>query len=307
MLSTVTVFLLTTGVLPAQHEVSIYGATGYSRTDYSLNTVTVSPANGSTYSDGSKLQSGIGVGYTYSFTPNWGLVSGLELKRFNTTVEVKSLDDRIKTAHFYNGATEVMYLDTRLAGFNEKQTATMLQIPLLAEYRLLSNDEEFAWFVAAGAKVGFNVSGEYVTRVDRFVTSGYSPESGQTLFDKPEMGLVTHENAAWFGDLNYYFSVSLTAETGVRYAVTPRLGIYAGIYFDYGRAGIPVQSETGVVTYHAENPEMFVYNSILRSTQQSAGERFVDKIDLVSIGVKLRIGLQSKKRVRQSKADVNKE
>jgi hypothetical protein len=294
ILLTVTTILITTVVLQAQHEFSIYGTTGFSHINYSLSTA-ISPPGGSIYSDNS-LQSGIGLGYTYSVSSAWGIISGLEMKWYDAVVDVNSFTDRTRMVYFYDDNVEVMYFDSRLSGFNERQTAKMLQIPLLAEYRF--TDYSHTWFVAAGAKFGFNASSKYTTTANRLVTSGYYPESGQTFHDMPEQGLVTRDNVSWSGKLDFGFSLMFTAETGVRIEATPRLGIYTGIYFDYGRVGVPSKSETGVITYDPDKPGTFIYNSVLRSTQQSSNEQFVNKIDLVSIGVKLKVGLKNKKKYK---------
>ena len=297
ILSAMATVLLTTGVLSAQHEFSIYGMTGNSRIYYGLNATAVPPSDGSVYSDGNKLQYSLGLGYTYSLGLQWGIVSGLEIKRFNTVVDINSFDDYTRMAYLYNDRIETMYFNSRFTSFIEKQTATMLQIPLLVEYRFSNYGfvHGFTWFAAAGAKLGLGLPGKYTMTAHRFVTSGYLPEQDRTFYDMPELGFVTRDNFSHSGNLDFDINVSLTAETGVRWAVTPRLGIYSGVYFEYCRANILSKSETGVVTYY---PEGFAYNSILRSMQQSSGEQFVNKIDFFSIGVKLKVGLKSKKKLR---------
>jgi hypothetical protein len=294
ILLTVTTILITTVVLQAQHEFSIYGTTGSSHINYSLSTA-IFPPGGSIYSS-NNLQSGVGLGYTYSVSSAWGIVSGLEMKWYNAIVDVNNFEDRTKMVYFYDDRVEVMYFDSRLSGFNERQTAQILQIPLLAEYRFA--DYGHKWFVAAGAKIGFNASSKYTTTASQLVTSGYYFESGQAFHDMPEQGLVTRDNVSWSGKLDFGLSVIFTAETGVRIEATPHLGIYTGIYFDYGRIGVPSKSETGVITYDPDNPGVFIYNSILRSTQQSSNEQFVNKIDLISIGVKLKIGFNNTRKYK---------
>jgi hypothetical protein len=291
ILSSFAIVLLTAATLSAQHEFSIYGAAGSSYISYTLNAAAIPPGNGMVYSDGNSLQSGVGLGYTYSLTPQWGLVSGLEIKYFTTTVDINSLDDRTKELYSYDGRTEDMYFNSLLYGFNERQRVTRLQIPLLAEYRFFAIGDDFVWFVAAGAKLGFNLSGKYEATANRLTTTGYFPESEQTLQNMPEHGFADRNNLSWSDKLNDFgFNLSFTAETGARWPVTQRLGIYAGIYFDYGYASVPAKLETGIVNYQPDNRNTFAYNSILTSARQISGERFIDKINLVSIGVKLKIG-----------------
>jgi hypothetical protein len=290
LLSSIASILLSAVVLYAQHELSVYGSTGYSYIDYSLNAAAISPINGSTYQTGGKLQSGIGLGYTYSFTPRWGIVSGVEMKYFSADAEINSLVDRTSTVYSYEGRTEEMYFNSSLSGFKENQKATILQIPLLAEYRFSGDGS--TWFIAAGAKFGFGVSGKYTATANRLVTTGYFPEWEQTFHDMPEHGFVARDNVSWSDKLKFGFNVSFTVETGARIALTPRLGIYTGIYFDLGSVNILSKSTTGVVSYRPDDPETFAYNSIIRTTQQSSDEQFVNKINLLSIGVKLKVGIK---------------
>jgi hypothetical protein len=285
------IVLLMTVTLYAQYEFSIYGTTGSSYINYSLNHAAIPSGNGTAYTEGGKLQSGIGLGYTYSLTPQWGLVSGLEIKSFTANVDVTSLDDRSRELYSYDGRTEDMYFNSRLFGFNERQRITRLQIPLLAEFRFPYYGDGFVWFVAAGAKLGFNMSGKYEAKANRLVTTGYFPEWEQTLHNVPEHGFADRNNLSWSDKLNDFgFNLSFTAETGARWSVTRHLGIYAGIYFDYGYASVTTKPETGIVNYQPDNRNTFAYGSILTSAQQNSGERFIDKINLLSIGVKLKIG-----------------
>jgi hypothetical protein len=161
--------------------------------------------------------------------------------------------------------------------------------------------DKHKWYVAAGAKFGFVLSeisrfaGSYTAKADGLVTTGYLPNRQETLSDMPEIGFVNITNTAWNGNLDFGFNVSLTAETGLRWALTDYWGVYAGVFVDYGLMDIsPVKTDYGgIVNRQETRPSAFVYNSVL-TAQNPSGEGYVKKINLLSIGLKVRIGLRIK-------------
>jgi hypothetical protein len=181
--------------------------------------------------------------------------------------------------------TEDMFFNSLISNYRETQHARYLHIPLMLELRLPSNDK-YNWFVAAGAKFGFAVSDKYEATPDRLFTYGYFPETGQTFVNMPEHGFITRDRPSWQGNQGFGFDVSLSLETGLRWAITDRLRIYTGIYIDYGLNDIaPKKQNVDILSYQLATPETFAYNSVLSSTG------YVDKMKLISIGAKLRIGL----------------
>jgi uncharacterized protein YjdB len=276
--------------LQAQHEVSVYGSTGYSQINYSLNTVAIPASNGSAYLSGNKLSFAFGLGYTYTLSRDWAIVSGAELTSLSATSGVHVLADDTRETYSYEDRTEEMIFRSRATGFAEKQKATYLQIPLMAEYRIPTVDDH-RWYVAAGLKLGFVAGSKYEATADNLTTSGYFPEWGSTFYDMPEHGFVNVQNPSWSGKPDYGINVAMSAETGLRWALTDHIGIYTGVYIDYGLTNIaPAKDEMAVINYQPDIPTEFIYNSVVTSKQQSTNSPYMNKMNLISIGVKLRVG-----------------
>lgn len=282
--------------LSVRHEFSIYGMTGFSGLQYDLNPVAI-PANaGRTYSAGNDLTGGVGIGYTYSFSPKLGLVTGVELASFATTTNVENLSGRSPEGYSYGGRKEEMFFLSEISRYKETQSSSYIHIPLLLEYRIQGEDEKYRWFFAAGTKLGFPLSGQYKAKADKLTTSGYFPETAQTFHDMPEHGFLSIFNPSWDGTQKQGFNVALSAEAGLRISLSDKWRhwrLYTGVYVDYGLTNVsPPKTNAALVAYQNNTPEVFAYNSIITAKQPDTGVIYVDKINLIAIGVKMKLGFR---------------
>jgi hypothetical protein len=282
--------------LSVKHEFSIYGMTGYSSLLYDLNPEAISANDGKTYSAGNDLTGGIGIGYTYSFSSKVGLATGLEFASFATTTNVENLSGRSQEGYSYGSRREEMFFHSEISRYKETQSTRYLHIPLLVEYRMQDDEEKYRWFMAAGAKFGFSLSGKYKSKADRLTTYGYFPETNQTFRNMPEHGFLTITNPSWDGSQKQGFNVSLSAEAGLRINLTDKWRhwrLYTGIYIDYGLTNVsPPKTNAALVGYNNSTPEIFAYNSIITAKQPSTDLIYVDKINLIAIGVKMKLGFR---------------
>jgi hypothetical protein len=284
--------------MKSRHELSIYGMGGYSQLNYTFNRAII-PATELGSSSGATT-GGLGLGYTFSIHPDiqqWNIVTGAELSLYSAEARANSLSESSPNRYSFDGRYEEMYFNSRITDYSEKQSVTYFQIPLMVEFRMPEYDKH-KWYVAAGAKFGFVFSdiakfaGSYTTNADRLITTGYLPGRAETLSDMPDNGFANIVNTSWNGYLDFGFNVSLTVETGVRWALTDCWGIYAGVFVDYGLKNIsPAKIPTVIVNYQESRPHVFSYNSVL-TAQHPSGETYVDKINLLSIGLKVKIGLR---------------
>jgi hypothetical protein len=287
-----------------RHEVSIYGIAGYSRLEYSFNRSVIPTTD--IFLSGNKTSGGLGIGYAFALHPyiNQGnIVTGIEMVSYTAVATANNITGSAPNRYSFNGRYEEMYFNSAITGYSEKQSVTYFQIPLMLEFRMPKFDKH-KWYAAAGAKFGFvfanlsGFSGSYTAKADRLITTGYLPGREETLSDMPDNGFVNVANTSWKGDLDFGFNVSLTAETGLRWALTDQWGIYAGVFADYGLKNISPMKKTGaIVNYQESRPHAFSYNSIVNA-QHPSGGTYVDKINLLSIGLKVKIGLRLKEKVK---------
>jgi hypothetical protein len=283
--------------LSAKHEFSIYGMTGYSGLQYDLNPEAISANNGGTYSAGNDLTGGIGIGYTYSFSSKWGLVTGLEFASFATTTKVDNISGRDPVGYSFRGRQEAMDFLSEVSRYKETQSSRYIHIPLMLQYIVQTAEEKYKWYMAAGAKFGFSLSGHYEAKADRLTTSAYLPETNQTFTGMPEHGLLTISNPSWEGTQKQGLNVALSAEAGLRISLSDKWRhwrLYTGIYIDYGLTNVsPPKTKDALVGYQNNSPEIFSYNSIITAKQPSTGIIYVDRINLIAIGVKLKLGFRN--------------
>jgi len=260
-------------VAKQRHEFSVYGLGGLSLINYTLS-------GGKT--EGT-ISGGGGVGYTFFFTKNLGITTGAELSFFNAMASVDAITNSTEFKNIdVGGRTEDMHFTSKLDKYKESQKATYVHIPLLLQF------QSGVFFAAAGAKVGFAVDGKYEVTGGQLHTGGFFQESGQTFTDMPNHGFVTQE-ATHSGNLSFGLNAALSIEAGVRLTVNDNVKLYAGAYADYGLLDVsPAKEKALPVNYQPATPAQFAYHSIL-TAQQQTGKAYVDKINLLSVGIKLRL------------------
>jgi len=267
----------------AQHELSVYGFGGFPGIQLKTSSDLTSE-NG--------FPGGFGIGYTYSFSPKWAIASGIEMASYSSKVNAAALSYRKAMTYSYNGHSEPMFFNSSVSGYEEQQTALYLHIPLLAQFRLPAKKHE--WYASAGAKFGFALSGKYESTSKTLNTWAEFPETGLSFPDLPRHGLSPSSNVSWEGDLDLGFNVSLSIETGMRWRLSDNLGLYTGVYLDYGLTDISPSKTGELIEYQtATTPETIVHNSVFTSKNQS-GAAFVEKANLFSIGLKIGIGFRKK-------------
>ncbi|MDR0737857.1 MAG: PorT family protein [Prevotellaceae bacterium] len=268
--------------LSLRHEISLYGTFGGSSLPgHYTGNVSPSEVFG-------KFGSGGGVGYTFFFHPQWGVTTGAEAAFFNATVQSAKLTGSTLETYSYGAATEPMYFNSVLENYEETQRVTYIHVPLLLQFQTAGRHK---FFMAVGGKVGFALSGNYEATAANLTTSGYLPESAQTFTNMPNHGFTTIQKPASTGAIDFGLNVSAAAEMGVRWAMGKRVALYTGVYLDYGLLDVAPEKTAGLVNYQAATPREFIYNSILTAQQSPTGEVYVDKVNLFSAGIKVRLAV----------------
>jgi hypothetical protein len=267
----------------AQHEVSLYGLGGLPGLQLKTS---------SDLTTGKEFPGGFNIGYSYSLSPKWGIVSGIELVSYSSKVNATNITSRKESLYSYDGRSETMFFNSSVNGYEETQKATYLHIPLMAKFRLpaLKSHE---WYASAGAKFGFALSGKYESTANSIVTSGEFPETGLSFNDLPLHGFGTSNGVSWDGDLDFGFNAALSVETGIRWRLSDNWGLYTGVYLDYGLTDVSPAKTGNLIEYeNTTTADPIVRNSAFTSKNQS-GAAFVEKANLFSIGLKIGIGFRT--------------
>jgi hypothetical protein len=263
-----------------QHEFSLHVGGGVSTLRYHSAVPTPSGSAGV----------GLGVGYTCFFNSRWGVATGIEAGFFGGTLKSEQLEGVALQQYTYEGRSEPMHFNSLFSGYEERQRATYLHIPLMARYRqaIMDNHQLRA---AAGLKFGFALAGSYDAKAEGLVTTGYFPESGRTFEDMPNHGFGAYTQPAWHGDLAFGFDAALALEAGVRWTLSERWGLYTGFFLDYGLTDVaPARTGAPLLRQDAA-PDTFLHGSVTATQRQPDGTTYVGKMNLLSAGLQLRITL----------------
>jgi hypothetical protein len=261
-------FLLTSSILTGQsHEFSIYGAGGMSNLGYKFD--------GGKGSGGTGF--GAGVGYTYNISDNFGITTGAGFASYSGKATSETLSGQYVPD---NADGNFSY---SIAGYEEKQSATMVVIPLMLQY---NTDGSTSFVAAGGLKFGLPVSAKTTITSGVLTTSGHYSYEDQTYSNLPQHSFVTGQSIADIkSDTKFGLATMLSLEAGLRFSLSEKTGLYAGLFLDYGLNSIQKSGDKHVVEYQASNPQ-FKYNSVLNTGM-------VDKVNLFSIGLKVAIKIRN--------------
>ncbi|GHU82508.1 hypothetical protein FACS189415_3070 [Bacteroidia bacterium] len=258
------------------HEFSINAGAGTSALQYK-------PIFGTTNAE---LRERFGIGYTYFFSPQWGITTGLDLGYYNAKIDVNKmdLDYLIPTPQ---GLTDNFHLYASYSNYTENQKASFLQLPVMLQMQTPVQRNFF--YIAAGLKFGFALSGTYDSSAETLKTVGYSNYTGQYYEDMPKYGFDTYKNIKASGDLNFDMAYLLALETGMKWTLSGKTSLYTGVFLDYGLNNVNGLADRNLLVYNSSSPKNYQYNSILQSSQ--GGKSMVDKVVPFSVGVKIKLGL----------------
>jgi hypothetical protein len=257
-----------------KHELSIYGLLGYSPLSSTLK------GNGST---SGSIGGGAGLGYTFNISSSLGITTGVEMSTYGAEISYETVSGK------YEVESKNPEFTYSLKNYKEVQSVTVFSIPIMAQYSLPLGGGSASFYASGGFKLGFPMSGKTEITPGRATTEAYFAEEDLTYSGIPQHCLYTDEPLPnETGDFKLGFSTTLSLETGVRFTLTDKIGLYTGLYFDYGLNSIQKESDKHLLEYEYQydrDNEKLKYHSVLNTA-------FVDKINLLSIGLKVRIGFK---------------
>lgn len=242
---------------------TISGSVGSSRLDYTINGLN---QPGETKGI---LGYGIEIKYSYFFTGNWGITSGIGVASYGAKGKWKG---GITENSYFNlgtltdndpGNGPVDYeLRARVSNLEEKQTVYMVEIPLMLSYQTYFNCESSCWglYGGVGAKLQLPVSSTFSIQNgsdSQLNISGYysgipvdmgSP--GNPPVPQHGYGTITDPGSAhgWDDDADLKTGVAATAELGVMFSLGRTTDLKVGGYIDYGLTDIKKSNSKGLVT-----------------------------------------------------------
>jgi hypothetical protein len=271
-------FLLASSMSVAQsHEFTIYGAGGMSDLNYKFDAGKVEGGFGG----------GAGVAYTYNIDANFGITAGIGFASYAGKVTSETFSGQYNTPDDIGDDFRFSY---SVAGYEEKQSATLFTIPLMAQYSAFVDGRKSKLFVAAaGLKFGLPPNATATITPGSVTTTGYYAYEDRTYSDFPQRGFVTGQSAtAVKSNIDLGITTMLSLEAGLQFVLNEQTGVYAGLFLDYGLNDIRKTKSSQVVEYQPYSPARFKYNSVLNTEK-------VNKVNLFSAGIKVGVKLKKAK------------
>lgn len=258
-----------------KHEISVYAASG-------LSTLRYDP-NGGTRDN--RIGGGFGLSYGYFFNDNWGVTAGGEMSYHYAKAHMQPFSggDYIQSGNFtYN---------YDVTNYRESHEFVVISIPVMLQYQAPLLLDEHDCYAAIGAKVGFPQRLTYKTSGATYTTTGIN-HNDNSIIDSPESGgfgtFTENKNKRHIG---YNTSYMLSAELGMKWALSRFFFLYTGVYCDYGLNDI-VKGNTNqsFVSYNQITPSNIYHHSMLESSYGQIDERvnFTNKVAPIALGIKIK-------------------
>lgn len=262
-----------------RHEISIYGAGGFSILDYKLDL-------------GKKDLLGIGghfgIGYKYFFNRNLGLVTAVEMSPYNSNCIVNKLSIKYQTT---DKDGEVFEFHSDITDYRENQKVVMLQIPIMLQFQV---GKKHQFYVAAGGKIGFPIAlSNYNGSIVRIYNEGYYEFENYTYTSQHEfLGFGYYSLLENKGNLNLKTAFFVSVDFGAKWKLSEKIFLYTGLYFDYGLNNIYKKTDKpkNFVEYNSNNPSDIIVNGIMNSQYTENGtdyKNFMSKLSPLAAGIKI--------------------
>lgn len=213
--------------------------------------------------------------YSYFFSSNWGIQTGIGLQSFgassvlNLSTEMADIDS--------DG--DSYYLNTHYRNWQENQRALLLSIPLSVQYKLPFNDK-LGLLASLGAKIALPVSSKFQTGGGEIQTTGKYPQWDLELTDIPSEGFTT-TTQNFTGKMPLKSVFTGTVDAGVLYNLSRKIELYLGAYANYGLNNAITPDTKSI--YQKDG----VYNGLFTSEQLKAVKPF-------ALGIKVGISWKIK-------------
>ncbi|MDP5077223.1 MAG: hypothetical protein NWQ19_03965 [Nonlabens sp.] len=231
----------------------------------------------------SEPSAGINLGIAAGLNDNWSIHSGLGISYIQTGNTVGSYRDVENTTDQEGESFEFRY---NLTNYEEKQQSVLLSIPVSVQYETSGNQTRF--YSKLGASANFFVGSKSTGSANSLVTSGYFERFNGELTAPRFAGFGTFENIEFTDkDLEIKPSYNAFVELGVKEQITTGHWLYIGAFVEYGLNDLSDNQGSSLIQYNQNQPIDFINNSVLNASNQTTGEPFLGKINLMMIGLRI--------------------
>ncbi|WP_167398331.1 OmpA family protein [Flavobacterium crocinum] len=238
-----------------------------------------------------KFGGGIGVGYTYFFSKNWGISTGIDVMYNQNSFELN--DGNTINSYEVDDQTSAFEYRVTPSKYKEEQHFIAASIPLLIQYRtaFASNTQ---WYLGFGGKILFPGKQTVKASANQLQLSGYYPDLNLVIDDLPSHGFGQLTN--WKDETKTSLDPTflLSAETGLTFKIKEKTQLYTGIYLDYGLTNLAKETpDLNIVAYDPNG---------INNTQANGtigNKRIVQDTRYLSAGIQIKLGFSLAKEKSQ--------
>jgi len=180
---------------------------------------------------------------------------------FSTGIEYSSKEKKIshalleETQNLIDNEDEEFIFTSRFRDFEERLSASVLQIPILAKY---TGELSYA---SAGLKIGIPLTLEAKINYSELATEGYFPETNHTLSDLPFQGFGTYKGEPIEAKFTSDVLFTLAVEYGARFEFLDKYAVMMGIFVEHAlNNGFSKEKSPRVERTYDEDDAVFKVN-----------------------------------------------
>ncbi|MBF4516125.1 OmpA family protein [Flavobacterium sp. ANB] len=228
------------------------------------------------------IGAGIGIGYTFFLSENWGISTGIDAVYNQNSFELN--DGTIISNYEVDDQTSAFEYRVTASKYKESQSFISASIPLLVQYRTAVSTRS-QWYVAAGAKVLFPGKQNIKASAEQLQLSGYYPDLNLLVDDLPVHGFGTTNNWQDKTSVSLQTSFLLSLEMGMSFTLKEKTKLYTGIYLDYGLSDLVKNTpDQNIVSYNPNQIDDIQAQGIV------GNKKIVQESRYLAAGIQVKLG-----------------
>ena len=256
------------------HEFSVSGGGG-------ISTFCFQPAVKKSISAG--YSADVALGFTGFLSPQWGIHIGLGWGLYDVKTKIRKLNTI--TPNLVDRNNLPFDLHTALNDYKETHKTMFLYAPLMLQFQTLpkpvknwKKGQKANFYAMAGVKALFLFNNKYEAKVGSLKNAAYYPEFDNWADTQIFAGLSTFDGNKVDGKFKLNVLLMLAFETGIKWRIGEKLYLYTGVYYDCG-----LNDPSKKIRKPFEH---YIYAEHLTDLTLLD---FADKINLMTVGIKLRL------------------
>ena len=228
----------------------------------------------------------LGTHYTHFFS-SFGVGLGIHLSSAKGSA-LYNLDEVTTGLTHANNPGAHYNLTTRYNDWRERQSISLLSLPLEAFYRISTGGGRH-FITGLGFQFDIPIRGKYSPADGSYTTIGHFPVGGpHTISDMPEHGFSTYSETFGASITNLKLGISVILDAGLHIPLGYTGGLYIGIFGGIGLTSIldPTDPTASMLTINADDPSLIDYYGTFAAIGNPS-------LRLLRIGLKLGIDIGS--------------